>query len=123
VLKLLAQATVPLCLVVIGLSFAHSGFRTLKSAGGPAIVISAAKLALMPALVLVLGRYGFGFEGTTLAVVVMCAALPVGANALIFAQRYDTLMGETTVAIVLSTLAFVFTAPLWLLLLGWLSSA
>ena len=73
---------------------------------------------LLPALVLVFGRYGFGFEGTTLGVVVMCAALPVGANALIFAQRYDALVAETTVAIVLSTLAFVFTAPLWLLVLS-----
>ena len=119
VLKLLAQAAVPLCLVIIGLSFAGNGLRSLKLAGGPAIAISAAKLALLPALVLALGRFGFGFEGTTLAVVVMCAALPVGANALIFAQRYDAQVAETTVAIVLSTLVFVFTAPLWLLLLGW----
>jgi malonate transporter len=121
VLKLLAQAAVPLCLVIIGLSFGGNGLRSLRFAGGPAIAISAAKLVLLPVLVLALGRYGFGFDGTTLAVVVMCAALPVGANALIFAQRYDAKVAETTVSIVLSTLAFVFTAPLWLLLLGWLS--
>jgi predicted permease len=48
----------------------------------------------------------------------MCAALPTGANALIFAQRYDTLVGEVAVATVASTLAFVATAPLWLWLLG-----
>ena len=49
--------------------------------------------------------------------VVTLAALPVGSNALIFAQRYDTLPGETSTSIVLSTLAFVVTAPLWLGLL------
>ena len=53
-----------------------------------------------------------------LAVVVLCAALPIGSNALIFAQRYRTLVAETTVATALSTLAFVATAPLWLLVLG-----
>ncbi len=118
VLKLLGQAAVPLCLVVIGVSFGEQGLRALRSAGGPAIAISVAKLVLLPALVLVVGLVGFGFGGTTLAVVVMAAALPVGANALIFAQRYDSDVAETTVAIVLSTLAFVATAPLWLLVLG-----
>ena len=33
------------------------------------------------------------------------------------AQRYRTLEAETSTAIVVSTLAFVFTAPLWLALL------
>ena len=47
----------------------------------------------------------------------MMAALPVGSNALIFAQRYKTLQAETSTAIVVSTLAFVLTAPLWLALL------
>ena len=47
----------------------------------------------------------------------MVAALPVGSNALIFAQRYRTLAAETSTAIVLSTLGFVATAPLWLALL------
>ena len=123
VLKLLSQAAVPLCLVVIGLSFAEHGVRALGAAGGPAVAISVGKLVLLPVLVLLLGRFGFGLHGTTLAVVVMAAALPVGANPLIFAQRYESQVAETTVAIVLSTLAFVLTAPLWLLLLGWLGSA
>ena len=118
VLKLLGQAAVPLCLVIIGLSFGEHGLRALRSAGGAAIAISAAKLVLLPALVLALGYAVFGFGGTTLAVVVMAAALPIGANALIFAQRYDCDVPETTVAIVLSTLAFVASAPLWLLVLG-----
>jgi len=49
---------------------------------------------------------------------VMAAAMPVGSNALIFAQRYRTLEGETTAAIVFSTFAFVATGPLWLTVLG-----
>jgi malonate transporter and related proteins len=48
----------------------------------------------------------------------MMAALPVGSNALIFAQRYQTREAEVTAATVLSTLAFVLTAPLWLALVS-----
>jgi len=48
------------------------------------------------------------------------AALPVGNNALIFAQRYGTLQAEATVAIVVSTVAFLATGTLWLAVLGWL---
>ena len=46
---------------------------------------------------------------------VLCAALPVGSNPLLFAQRYEVLEAETTAAVVASTLAFVATAPAWLL--------
>ena len=50
----------------------------------------------------------------------MMAALPIGSNALIFAQRHHTLEAETTAATVFSTLAFVGVAPAWLAVLGWL---
>jgi len=73
---------------------------------------------VLPALVLALAHWGLGLSGQPLAVIVMMGALPVGSNALIFAQRYRTLEGETTAAIVLSTLLFVVTAPLWLALLA-----
>lgn len=121
VLKLLGQAAVPLCLVVIGLSFAHHGLAGLKAVGGPAVALSAAKLFALPILVLAVGHGVFGLRGSPLAVIVMCAALPVGSNALLFAQRYDTLEAETTIATVLSTLGFVLTAPLWLLAVALIS--
>ena len=116
-LLLLAQAVVPLCLVVIGMSLAHYGVR---GALRGAIWVSAAKLMLLPALVLVAGHWGAGLTGTPLAVIVICAALPVGSNPLLFAQRYETLEHEATTAIVISTFSFVVSAPLWLLVLGWI---
>ena len=42
------------------------------------------------------------------------AALPVGNNALIFAQRYASQEAESTAAVALSTFAFALSAPLWL---------
>ena len=50
--------------------------------------------------------------------VVVIAALPVGTNALIFAQRHNSLQAELTAATVFSATALLFTAPLWLLMLG-----
>ena len=58
-----------------------------------------------------------GLGGVPLAIVVMAASLPVGSNALLFAQRYESLQAETSTAIVISTIAFVATAPLWLAVL------
>jgi malonate transporter and related proteins len=114
-LQLLALAVVPLCLVVIGISLEHYGVR---GALGGAIWLTLAKLFVMPALVLVMGRWVVGLDGVPLAVIVVCAALPVGSNPLLFAQRYRTLEGETTTAVVLSTFGFVLAAPLWLLVLS-----
>ncbi|MFN0186865.1 MAG: AEC family transporter [Aquabacterium sp.] len=119
-LQVLGAAVVPICLVLIGLNLAQQG--GMPALGG-ALRISLAKLVLLPALVLAVAALGFGLTGVTLAVVVMMAALPVGSNALIFGQRYETLVPETTTAIVLSTIAFGATAPLWLGLLAWLGRA
>jgi predicted permease len=114
VLQLLGQAVVPLCLVLIGLSLAAYGVRGVVHG---AAAMSLLKLLLAPALVLGVAHWGLGLTGLPLAVVVMAAALPVGSNSLIFAQRYGTLEAEATAAIVFSTVAFVVTAPLWLAIL------
>lgn len=110
----LGAAVSPLCLVLIGLSLAAYG---LQGFGLGALRTALLKLFALPALILVVAHGGFGLDGLALQVLVMMAALPVGANALLFAQRYDTLQGESTAAIVLSTLAFVGTSALWLALL------
>jgi predicted permease len=111
ILATLGQAVVPLCLVLIGVSLAHYG---VKGAVRGASALSIVKLVVQPLAVLVFARFGLGLGGVPLAIVVMMAALPVGSNALIFAQRYQTLPGEVSTAIVVSTLAFVATAPLWI---------
>jgi malonate transporter len=116
ILQTLGQAVVPLCLVLIGMSLAYYG---VQGAAFGALVVTALKLLVLPALVFSVARWGFRLTGVPLAVVVMMAALPVGSNALIFAQRYRTLEAETTAATVFSTLAFVIVAPLWLALLAW----
>jgi len=117
-LALLGSAVVPVCLVLIGLTLATYGLHgRIRGAIGASLV----KLLVLPAVVLAVAHVGFGLQGQPLAVVVMMASLPAGSNALIFAQRYETLQAETTAAIVLSTVAFAFTATLWLAVLRWVS--
>lgn len=115
VLVLLGQAVVPVCLVLIGVSLAEYGVRGHVTGAG---LLAASKLGVMPAIVLVVGHLVFGVSGMQLHVAVICSALPVGSNALLFAQRYRTLEGRTTAAIVVSTLAFMVTLPLWLLVIA-----
>jgi len=114
ILATLGQAVVPLCLVLIGLSLAYHGTR---GAVRGALALSLVKLLLLPAVVLLVGHWGMGLSGLPLSVVVVAAALPVGSNALIFAQRYEAMEAEATAAIVFTTLGFVLTAPLWLAVL------
>jgi predicted permease len=104
----------PLCLVLIGLSVASYGVR-----GGVrgALGLVALKLLALPAVVGAVAHWRFGLGGLPLQVLVMMAALPVGNNALIFAQRYGTRQAEATLAIVLSTSLFGLSAGLWLWLL------
>ncbi len=110
-LATLAAAVVPVCLVLIGVTLAAYGLRGSLQA---ALWLTATKLLLLPAAVLAVAWLGFGLGGLPLAVVVLMAALPAGSNAMIFAQRYETLQAETTGAIVLSTVGFAATASLWL---------
>jgi len=117
ILQTLGQAVVPLCLVLIGMSLAYYG---VQGAALNAVITSVLKLVLLPLLVFAIAHWGFRLSGLPLAVVVMMAALPVGSNALIFAQRYRTLEAETTAATVFSTLGFVGVAPLWLAVLAWI---
>jgi predicted permease len=113
----LGLAVVPVCLVLIGLTLAQYGLRGHVRG---ALATAALKLLVLPALVLAVAALGFGLSGLPLAVLVMMAGLPVGTNALIFAQRYDTLQAQATTAIVFSTLVFAGTATLWLGVLAWL---
>ena len=117
-LQLLGTAVAPLCLVLIGITLAYTAGHTVRGAVRSALLLASIKLLAMPALVLLVAHWGFGVAGLPLQVVVVLAAMPSGSNALIFAQRYRAQEAETTTAIVLSTVGFVLTAPLWLAVLA-----
>ena len=117
-LQLLGTAVAPLCLVLIGITLAYTAGKTVAAAMRVALGLALLKLLGLPALVLAVAHWGFGLSGLPLQVVVVMAALPSGSNALIFAQRYRAQEAETSTTIMLSTLGFALTAPLWLAVLA-----
>lgn len=117
-LQLLGTAVAPLCLVLIGITLAYTGGSAVLGAVRGALGLTLLKLLALPALVLAVAQIGFGLAGLPLQVAVMMAALPTGSNALIFAQRYHAQEAQATTTIVLSTVAFMLSAPLWLAVLA-----
>jgi malonate transporter and related proteins len=92
---MLAGAAVPMVLLAFGLSLA--GRAPLKRDDGRADTVTATllKVAGMPVVVWVLGRFVFGLEGQHLLASVIMAALPTAQNVFLFASPYGR---GTTVA-------------------------
>ncbi len=109
-LMLLGQALGPLSLVLVGVTLAFGSVGThLRGALGLALV----KNLAFPVSVWAMGRL-FGMQGTDLAVMVMTAALPIGANVFLFSQRYGVAQGVVTASVAVTTFAGLVTLPLWL---------
>ena len=104
-LKLLGDAFGPVALVLVGVTLAQTAI-------GPhlrgALVISVLKTILHPLLMWGAGR-ALGLTGLPLAVMVVAAALPVGANVFLFSQRYKKAEDLVKASVAVSTLMAVGT--------------
>jgi malonate transporter and related proteins len=110
-LGFLAAASSPLCLVLLGASLGRDGpLAVLRPAAG----MTALKLIAMPLVALGIGHLVFDLSPLALTVIVLTAALPIGANVFLFAQRYQADTTAAAGAVVWSTL---FAAPLLAVLL------
>lgn len=112
-LAMLGAAATPLCLVLLGASLAQFDLRAGLAV---ATTLTAVKCLLFPLLVWGVGSWLLRLESLQLAVATITAALPTGANVYLFAQRYQTQVGEVSATVALATLAAVLTLP-WLLYL------
>jgi predicted permease len=115
ILQALATAAPPCGLIMAGASLAHVG---LKAHWQSASVATVLKLAVMPLVVWVSGRWLFHLDPLWLTVATLNAAMPAGANVYLIAQLYRTGVGLATNAVVLSTGFSVVTLSATLLLLG-----
>jgi predicted permease len=115
ILQALAIAAPPCGLIMAGASLAHVG---IKEHWQTATVATVLKLALMPAVVWVSGRYVFALDPLWLTVATLNAAMPAGANVYLIAQMYRTGVGLATNVVVISTGLSVLTLSAALLLLG-----
>lgn len=116
-LLLLGNAFAPISLVLVGVSLAAT---PLAGHWRAATEIVVAKNLLLPLLVGVLA-WALGIDGLPWTVLVVTAALPVGANVFLFAQRYDIAQELTTASMGLSTVAALLTLSLAMLAMSWLT--
>jgi predicted permease len=110
-LQLLGQALGPLALLLVGVTLA---FSTVGPHFRAALRIALVKNTVLPLAVGALG-WALGLSGLPLAVMVTAAALPVGANVFLFAQRYEVAQNEMTAGVTVSTALGMATVPvvLW----------
>lgn len=113
-LLLLGNAFGPISLVLVGVSLAAT---PLAGHWRAAIEIVLAKNVVLPLLVGLSG-WALGLQGLQLTVLVVAAALPIGANVFLFAQRYQTAQELTTASMGLSTVAALFTLSLAMLVMS-----
>ncbi|MBI1778849.1 MAG: AEC family transporter [Proteobacteria bacterium] len=107
--RLLSGAATPCALFALGASL--SGYSVAANLP-PTLTMVAFKLFAHPLFVWLLARFVFHVDPLWAAIATITAALPVGANVFIMAQRYQALLGPTTAAIVISTAASMLTVAL-----------
>ncbi len=113
-LKLLGDAFGPVALVLVGVTLARTPIgRHLRGA----LAVSLLKTVLHPLLMWAAGR-ALGLGGLPLAVMVVAAALPVGANVFLFSQRYQKAEELVTASVAVSTVMAVGTVSVVITLLG-----
>lgn len=112
-LQLLGNAFSPVALVLVGITLSQTPVGPHWRAAWRLAVV---KTVVHPALMLGVG-WALGLRGLPLGVLVVAAALPIGANVFLFSQRYQKEQETVTAAVAVSTLTAMLgiTAWLWLL--------
>ena len=113
-LMLLGNALSPLALVLVGVTLAHNAI------GGHlrgALELALVKNLVHPVLVALLG-WAFGLSGVPLAVMILAASLPIGANVFLFSQRYQVAEEVVTAGVAVSTALALATVPVVMFLIS-----
>lgn len=113
-LELLANAFGPLALVLVGVTLAYT---PVGKHWRQALALAGVKNLLHPLLVFGLCRL-LGLSGLPMTVMVVAAALPIGANVFLFSQRYQVAEELITASVVVSTALALVTLTVVLLLVG-----
>lgn len=111
----IAGAAIPVALFSLGMSLRRYGVRGNVA---PAIVITALKVAVMPALVYCLTSFVFHLPPLWIQVATLTAACPTGINAYLFAANFGTGHALASNTITMSTGFAVLTIGLWMKFLG-----
>lgn len=115
VLDGLADTTIPLALVSLGMSLHRFGVRGNVA---PAVVLGSLKLFAMPAVVYVLAVHVAALPALPAAVLVVAAACPTGVNAYLIASRFETGLALSANTITLTTVVSIATFAMWIALVA-----
>ncbi len=113
-LQLLGNAFSPLAVILVGITLAATRVgEHLRMA----LALSMLKNVAHPMVVACVGL-ALGLSGLPLAVMIVTAALPIGANVFLFAQRYETALPEVTAAVAVSSAVALISVALALSLVS-----
>lgn len=87
--RLVGAAAVPVVLIAFGMSLHGQRALAAGTQRRDVILASSIKLAVMPLLAWMLGRFAFGLDDDQLFAIVVMAALPTAQNVFNYSQRYD----------------------------------
>lgn len=98
-IDMLAGAAVPMVLIAFGLSLAGRAPLQKGASRVESLTATALKIAAMPLIVWLLGRFLFGLDGEHLLACVIMAALPTAQNVFLFASPYGrgTIVARDTI--------------------------
>ena len=113
-LSMLADASVPTALFALGLSLSA---YSLKGQWSGMFLLIVMKMLLMPILVFLIMRYFVSVPPFWAKIAILLAAMPTGANAFLFAHRYEESVAAVSAAIALGTGLAAFSVALLLYLM------
>jgi malonate transporter len=105
-LGLLGEAGIPMALMALGLSLA--GY-SLKGQWRAVFTLMTLKMLGLPVVVWLIARYLVGLDPFWTQIALMLAAMPTGANAYLFAERYASGTAPVSGAIALGTAVSLLT--------------
>ncbi len=114
VMRWLGSAFGPLALLLVGITLAGSAIGAQLRG---ALVLTSIKNLLLPMLAWLLG-WAMGMAGLPLAVMVVTAALPIGASVFMFSQRYGVAEELVTASVAVSTAFSIASVSVVMLLVG-----
>ena len=115
-LRLLGNAFGPVALVLVGVTLAQTAVGSQLRG---ALQIAALKTVLHPLLMAAAG-WALGLSGLPLKVMVVAAALPIGANVFLFSQRYHKEEELVTAGVAVSTVMAMGSISVVMGVLSWL---
>jgi predicted permease len=105
--RIVGAAAVPLVLIAFGMSLV--GRRLLEPGSGRRDILLASfiKLAVMPVVAWLFGRFVFGLDQEQLFAVVVLAGLPTAQNIFVYAQRYNRGVAVARDTVLITTIGSV----------------